>query len=149
VVKKLKTNGSIKAIYSFKGELKLKRPVMGPRVPAGFPSPARDYIEGRLDLNERLINHPAATFFIYVDGYSMVGAGIYPDDLLVVDRSLEATNNKIVVAVYDGEMTIKRLRITDEGCFLCAENPDFPDIRVEQELDLIIWGVVTNVIRKV
>jgi len=146
---KLRSDGSIKAIYGFKNATKLSRPVVGQRVPAGFPSPAADYIEGSLDLNEHLIKHPASTFFFRVDGLSMVGAGIFPDDILIVDRSLEPANNKIIVAVYDGELTMKRLRIEGGDYYLCSENNDFPIIEVDRELEFFVWGVVTYVIHKV
>lgn len=146
---KIKSDGSIKAIYAFQAQGKLSRPLVGQRVPAGFPSPAQDYIEGTLDLNEHLIAHPASTFFLRVDGLSMVGAGIYPDDILIVDRSLDASVNKIIVAIYDGELTVKRLKVEDGIYWLCAENEEFPRIMVDQELDFFVWGVVTYVIHKV
>lgn len=147
--KKLKTDGSIKAIYGFRNETNMVRPLIGPRIPAGFPSPAQDYLEGSIDLNQHLIQHPASTFFLRVDGYSMVGAGIHPDDILIVDRSLDATSNRIIVAIYDGELTVKRLRIEGDQYYLCPENPEFPVIQVSTDLDFLVWGVVTYVIRKV
>ncbi len=147
--RKIKSDGSIKAIYGFKYEIKLSRPVVGQRVPAGFPSPATDYIEGTLDLNEHLIKHPASTFFFRVDGLSMVEAGIFPEDILIVDRSLEPAHNKIIVAVYDGELTVKRLRIEGGNYYLCSENKDYPDICVDQELEFFVWGVVSYVIHQV
>lgn len=147
--KKIKSDGTIKAIYGFRNDVKLSRPLVGPRVPAGFPSPAQDYIEGTLDLNEHLIKHPASTFFMRVEGLSMLGAGIFPDDLLIVDRSLEATNNKIIVAIYDGELTVKRLRIENDNYLLCSENADYPVIQINQDLEFFVWGVVTYVIHKV
>jgi len=146
--KKLKSDGSVKAIYSSRTALKCPRPVIGARVPAGFPSPAQDYIEGTLDLNEYLIPHPASTFFIRVDGLSMVQAGIFPDDILVVDRSLDAANNKIIVAVYDGEMTVKRLRIDKGKYWLLPESDEFDPICVDEDTDFFVWGVVTYVIHK-
>ena len=146
--KKFKSDGSIKAIYGPRIVLKCPRPVIGARVPAGFPSPAQDYIEGTLDLNEYLIPHPASTFFLRVDGLSMVQAGIFPDDILVVDRSLDAANNKIIVAVYDGEMTVKRLRIDKGKYWLLPESDDFEPIGVDEETDFFVWGVVTYVIHK-
>lgn len=88
-------------------------PLFMSSVEAGFPSPAEDYIEGRLDLNKHLIKHPAATFFVRVSGNSMINAGIYPGDILIVDRSLEAADKKIVIAVVDGELTVKRLIFLD------------------------------------
>ncbi len=149
MARKLRTDGSIKAIYGFKETLKLSRPVVGNRVPAGFPSPATDYIEGNLDLNEHLVRHPAATFFVKVDGDSMNGAGMFSGDTVIVDRSLEAKNNSIVVAIYDGELTIKRLKIEGDEYFLRAENPDYKTITINKELDFYIWGVITCVIHKV
>lgn len=149
MLKKLKTDGSIKAIYAFKAETKLSRPLIGAKVPAGFPSPAQDYIEGTLDLNDHLISHPASTFFLRVDGTSMVGAGIFPEDILIVDRSLDATNGRIIVAVYDGELTVKRLRIEKDEYYLISENDDYPPLKVDQELEFFVWGVVTFVIHKV
>lgn len=147
--KQLKTDGSIKAIYGCNPETKLSRPLIGPRVPAGFPSPAQDYIEGSLDLNEYLVPHPSSTFFIRVDGYSMINAGIHPDDILVVDRSLDAANNRIIVAVYDGELTVKRLRIENDTYQLVPENDDFEAILINRDSEFIVWGVVTHVIHKV
>jgi len=117
-------------------------------VPAGFPSPAQDYIEATLDLNEFLISHPNATFFIKVEGYSMINAGIQPDDILIVDRSLEAINNKIVIAIVDGELTVKRLSIIDDIYWLVPENSSYSAIRIDENIDFVIWGIVTYVIHK-
>lgn len=118
------------------------------RVAAGFPSPADDYIEGQLDLNEHLIQHPAATFYVRVSGDSMTGAGIYPGDILIVDRAVEATNGKIVIAVINGELTVKRLAITDGHVALRAENGAYPAIVITESMDFVIWGVVTGVVRR-
>lgn len=145
---KLKTDGSIKAIYGLRQEVKLRRPMLGNRIPAGFPSPAQDYIETMLDLNEFLVQHPAATFYVRAEGYSMIGAGIYPDDIVIVDRALDSVSGNIIVAVYDGELALKRLRIENDEYFLCPENPEFQPIKVNQELEFSIWGVVTYVIHK-
>ncbi|HOD18397.1 MAG TPA: translesion error-prone DNA polymerase V autoproteolytic subunit [Candidatus Cloacimonadota bacterium] len=149
MVKHKKPETNIKAIYKYKRTTSLERPLLGAKVPAGFPSPAQDYIEGTLDLNELLITHPNATFFVKVEGYSMTGAGIQPDDILIVDRSLEARNNKIVIAIVDGELTVKRLKIIDAIYWLVPENPSFESIRIDENIDFIIWGVVTYVIHKV
>lgn len=116
------------------------------RVPAGFPSPADDYVEGRLDLNQHLIRHPAATFFVRVSGESMLGAGIHPGDLLVVDRALEPIHGKVVIAVVNGELTVKRLCIREGQVRLLAENERYAPIMLSGDMDLQIWGVVTNVI---
>ncbi|HOR30015.1 MAG TPA: translesion error-prone DNA polymerase V autoproteolytic subunit [Candidatus Syntrophosphaera thermopropionivorans] len=146
---KIKSDGSITAIYKVSTESKLSRPLLGTKVPAGFPSPASDYLEGTLDLNKYLIAHPASTFFMRVGGDSMIGAGIYPEDIVIVDRSLEATNNKIVVAVYDGELTLKRLRIENDKYYHVSENDSYPVIEVNKELDFFVWGIVTFVIHQV
>lgn len=147
--KKFKSDGSVKALYGVSTEVKVKRPLIGTKVQAGFPSPASDYIEGLLDLNEYLIKHPAATFFARVEGDSMIGAGIFPGDIVIVDRSLEAVNNTVILARYDGEFAIKRLRIDKGEYFLVPENDSYPTLRIDQELDFIVWGVVTAVIHKV
>lgn len=147
-MKKHKTDITIKEIYKFNKTKSLDRPLLGSHVPAGFPSPAQDYIEGTLDLNEYLISHPNSTFFIRVEGFSMVNAGIQPDDLLIVDRALEAINNKIVIAIVDGELTVKRLNIVDNIYWLIPENPSFSPIQISENIDFVIWGVVTYVIHK-
>ncbi len=146
---KIKSDGSVKAIYGVSTELKLRRPLIGAKVQAGFPSPAADYLEGMLDLNEYLIKHPAATFFARVEGDSMLVIGIFPGDIVVVDRSLEATNNKIVLALYDGEFTIKRLRIENGEYSLVPENDAYPVLKINRELEFVVWGIVTAVIHKV
>jgi DNA polymerase V len=114
---------------------------------AGFPSPAEDYVEHPLDLHELLIEHPAATFFVRVQGDSMKGAGMQSGDILIVDRSLTAQSGKIVVALLNGEFTVKRLKIEKKKIFLIPENPRYPSIEVPDESDFQIWGVVTYVIR--
>ncbi len=116
------------------------------RVEAGFPSPADDYLEGTLDLNEHLIRHPAATFFLRVSGDSMTGAGIYPGDILIVDRSLPPADGRIVIAVVDGELTVKRLSRRQGRIRLLPENPRYPPIDITAEQDLRVWGVVVHAI---
>lgn len=147
--KKIKSDGSVKALYGVSTETRIKRPLIGSKVPAGFPSPATDYLEGLLDLNEYLIKHPAATFFARVDGDSMIGCGIFPDDIVIVDRALEANHNSVVLVRYDGEFTIKKLRVEKGEYFLVSENESYPAIKINEELDFVIWGVVTTVIHKV
>jgi len=116
------------------------------RVPAGFPSPADDYIDRSLDLNEFLVRHPAATFFIRVSGDSMTGAGIFSGDILVVDRAEQAGHNSIVIAELNGELTVKRL-VYEEGVpYLVPENPAYQPIRVTEAMNFEIWGVVLHVI---
>lgn len=119
-------------------------PLYSSKVQAGFPSPAEDYIEGMLDLNAHLIKHPAATFVVRVKGDSMIQAGIFPNDLLIVDRSLMPVEGKIVIAVVEGELTVKRLARRRGQLFLDPENPAYRPIVVKGELH--VWGVVTNVI---
>jgi DNA polymerase V len=117
------------------------------RVPAGFPSPADDHIEGKLDLNEHIIRHPAATFFARAAGESMKDAGIFDGDLLVVDRSITAQSDDIVIAVLHGELTVKRLKKPNGAWVLTSENPTFPDIPID-DAGCEVWGVVTHSIRR-
>jgi DNA polymerase V len=115
-------------------------------ISAGFPSPAEDYLEANLDLNQHLIKHPGATFFLRVSGDSMIGAGIHEGDLLIVDRSLEPTNNKVIIAAVNGELLVKRLRLKRQKIYLESENPAYSSFLVTEEMDFLIWGVVTNVV---
>jgi DNA polymerase V len=115
-------------------------------VEAGFPSPAEDYVEGQLDLNKHLIKHPAATFFVRATGDSMIHAGIFPGDILIVDRSIEPVDKKVVIAVINGELTVKRFRKIDGKAFLVPENEKYRAIELTEETGGEIWGVVTNVI---
>lgn len=118
------------------------------RVKAGFPSPAQDYEEAPLDLNQLLIRHPAATYFVRVDGDSMQGAGIFHDDVLIVDRSLTPLDGQIVVAVLSGEFTVKRMEQCNARCRLLAAHPGYPPIDVTPDMDFEVWGVVTYVLHK-
>lgn len=115
-------------------------------VPAGWPSPSDDYIEDTLNLHEMMVRNPAATYFLRAVGESMIGAGIHNGDLLVVDRSKEAQSGKVVVAVIDGELTIKRFLKKNGRLLLVAENPDYPDYDITGKEDASIWGVVTYVV---
>ncbi|HAT7071805.1 TPA: translesion error-prone DNA polymerase V autoproteolytic subunit [Legionella pneumophila] len=124
-------------------------PLYTSSVRAGFPSPGDDYIESMLDLNEYLIKHPASTFFVRASGESMINAGIYSGDILIVDRGIEATHGKIVIVALNGELTVKRLSRQHGQVKLLAENPDFPPIDITEEYDMLIWGVVTHVIHTV
>ncbi|MBY0314640.1 MAG: S24 family peptidase [Bdellovibrionales bacterium] len=121
--------------------------LMGNPVSAGFPSPADDYIDKPLDLNAFLISKPSATFMAWVKGDSMVGAGIYEKDLIIIDRSLEAHHNSIVLAHLNGEFTLKRLIKNGGKVFLKAENPKYKPIEVTEEMDFKIWGVLKHSIR--
>ena len=123
-------------------------PLVGPRVDAGFPSPADDYIESSLDIVQYLIDNPAATFLVRIKGLSMINAGIYPDDIAAVDRAREPIHGDIVVAIVDGELTIKRLYRRPDGVALHPANPDFAPILFRDGMTLEIWGVVGGVVRK-
>ncbi|KAB2310639.1 translesion error-prone DNA polymerase V autoproteolytic subunit [Betaproteobacteria bacterium SCN2] len=126
----------------------LRLPLFGHKVRAGFPSPADDYVEAWLDLNEHLIEHKEATFFVQATGDSMIGAGIQEGTLLVVDRALEPRHNDIVIAVVDGELTVKRLEKRRGKVRLIAENPAFAPIEFKEGQELVVWGVVTSIIQK-
>lgn len=126
----------------------MKIPFFAVPVQAGFPSPAEDYLEQNLDLNEHLIQHPAATFFVRADGDSMKGAGIHPGDILIVDRALEPTSGKVVIAVIQGEFTVKRIRISAGKISLEPENPQYKSIEIDPNSDFRVWGVVIYVIHK-
>jgi DNA polymerase V len=128
--------------------LKQAFPLYASRVPAGFPSPADDYVDQRLDLND-LIERPASTFFVTVTGDSMTGASIHDGDLLMVDRSLEPIDGKIVIAAINGELTVKRLALKNGQAWLIPENPAYAPLELKEGLDCVIWGVVTRVIHTV
>ncbi|MGZ6518108.1 MAG: LexA family protein [Bacteroidia bacterium] len=121
-------------------------PLFASKIPAGFPSPADDHLEATIDLNQQYIRHPAATFFVRVQGHSMIGAGIHDGDMLVVDRSLEAQSGSIVIAVVNGELTVKRLVINLDGMWLMPENSEFQPMQICEGMELHIWGVVAHVI---
>ena len=140
---------SVTRIYPFEKLVKQKLPLFTARISAGFPSPAEDYLDKKLDLNEYLIKHPASTFFVRVEGDSMIDAGIHSGDILIVDRALEPNANKIVIAAVDGELTVKRIKKAGDKLYLLAENPDYPLIEITSEMNFEIWGIVTYVIHKV
>ena len=122
-------------------------PYLAP-VEAGFPSPAEDYLDRRLDLHQHLVRNEAATFFLRAHGESMLGAGIHDGDLLIVDRSVEAVHRKVVIAALDGELTVKRLLHREGRVFLAPENPQFEPIDITESEFVHIWGVVTYVVHK-
>jgi len=120
------------------------------RLAAGFPSPAEDHIESRIDLNEWLIERRAATFLVRIEGESMRGAGIADGDVAIVDRSVEARPGHVVVAVIDGEFLVKRLRRDNGKLVLACENPDYPaTIPIHEAQEALVWGVVRHVIHTV
>jgi len=118
-------------------------------IKAGFPSPAADFDETKISLDNVLVKNHEATFYAKASGNSMIGAGIDDGDIMVIDRSLEPANNKIAVCYIDGEFTVKRIAITKEGVYLMPENKDFQPIKVTEDNELIIWGIVTYVIKSV
>ncbi|MCS6293364.1 MAG: translesion error-prone DNA polymerase V autoproteolytic subunit [Nitrospira sp.] len=137
---------NVDAVYTPDLSTRYALPVFLGRLPAGFPSPADDYIEGKLDLNRHLIKHPAATFFVRVTGDSMVEAGIHSRDILIVDRSLEAIDGNVIIAALDGELTVKRLYKRDQTLRLLPANKNYQPIEIQAHQSFEIWGVVTNVI---
>ena len=121
---------------------KFRIPLLNDSVSAGFPSPADDYTEENIDLNEHLISNPFSTFFLRVKGESMINAGIKDKDLIIVDKSLIAKPGNVVIAMIDGEFTIKRLSIKNDELYLKAENHNYPDFSFKNHIDVQIWGVV-------
>ncbi|MGL5014802.1 MAG: LexA family protein [Bacteroidales bacterium] len=130
------------------GDSELHIPFIESRIAAGFPSPCQDYMDGSIDFNKELIRNPSSTFCARVSGNSMVDEGIDDGDILVVDRSLKPVDGKIVVSYIDGEFTLKRLRIDESGVWLQAANQAYPPIRISQESNFQVWGVVTYIIKK-
>ena len=135
-------------IYSSEVKTELSMPYFEDGISAGFPSPADDFLHGRLDLNEYLINNPSATYYVRVLGDSMTNAGIASGSLLIVDKSIEASNGKIVVAFLDKEFTVKRIKKIKNKIYLKAENTGYEDIEITSEMNFEIFGVVTHSITK-
>lgn len=125
----------------------IRIPLIKEGVSAGFPSPAIDFMETSIDLNTELCKNPLATFYIKVKGNSMIDAGINDNDVLVVDRSLEPKNNTIAICFIDGEFTVKRIQLEKDCLYLIPENPSYLPIKVTEDNQLIIWGIVTYVIK--
>ena len=144
-LKKIHNSNELK-IYVADKSMSFKIPYFEGGVSAGFPSPAEDYMDGKLDLNNLLINNPSSTYYVRVVGDSMRNAGIISGDLLVVDRSLEITNNCIVVAFLDGEFTVKRIKKTTNKMFLQPENSNYKAIEITEEMDFELFGVVAHAI---
>ncbi|GGG38273.1 LexA family protein [Bizionia arctica] len=118
-------------------------------ISAGFPAPVEDFQQETLSLDNMLVKNKATTFYARVSGQSMIDAGLDDNDLLVIDRSLEPLHNKIAVCFLDGEFTVKRLRVEKDGVWLQPENINYSPIQITAENDFVIWGIVTNVIKKV
>jgi len=140
--------GSPKTQSQTSNVVRLQIPLFSSTVAAGYPSPAEDHVEESLDLNEYMVQRPDSTFMLRVEGESMKNAGIMPNDILVVDRSLKAAHMKIVIAAIDGELTVKRLYHRGGLVKLLPENPAYPEIELESESDLLIWGVVIGSFRR-
>ena len=125
----------------------LELPLAGNGISAGFPSAADDFLDSGIDLNKELIKNPYSTFYGKVRGDSMKDLGIHNGDLLIIDKSLDPQNGKIAVCYIDGEFTVKKIKIETDCCWLVPANEDYNPIRVTEENDFIIWGIVTNVIK--
>ncbi len=139
----------VTGIWRHNARTRMDIPLFTAGVSAGFPSPADDFIETSLDLNDFLISHPSATYFVRVEGTSMIGSGIHPGDILIVDRAVEPYDSSIVVAALNGEFLVKRFRKDSSGCRLMPENPSYEPIEMREGMQLEVWGVVTYVIHKV
>jgi DNA polymerase V len=139
--------GEIAGFLDVENRTTLRIPMMAWSAACGFPSPAEDYVDKPLDFNELLIEHPAATFAIRIEGDSMTGAGIFPGDIAVVDRAREPVNGSIVLALLDGAFTVKRYRVKDGAVVLQAENPAYADMQITDGQTLEVWGVITRSIR--
>ena len=139
--------GDINAFLTVEPRGPASVPLMGSTAACGFPSPAEDYLDRPLDFNELMIANPAATFAVRVAGESMIGAGIFPNDIAVIDRSLAASNGLIVLALLNGEFTIKRYRRNERRTWLQPENAGFRDIDLSDGIEFEVWGVVTRSIR--
>ena len=135
-------------LFSIIKKMQINTPVFLDKISAGFPSPATDYMENKLDLNEYLIRHPAATFIVKASGSSMVNADIYSGDLLIVDRSVTPKSNNIVIASIFGDLTVKKLKKKEKSFFLISANDEYPSIEVNEEMECFIWGVVTYIIHE-
>lgn len=135
--------------YKYESDGFVEIPYVEAGIKAGFPSPAADFEGKRISLDRELIKNEIATFFARVDGDSMLDAGLSDGDLLVVDRSLQPEDGKIAVCMLDGEFTVKRLRVTKDAVYLVPENKAFKEIKVEEDQELVIWGIVTYVVKEI
>ncbi len=140
---------SIGAVYSVDMSSEYPLTLYTSPVYAGTPALSEDFTEGKLDLNKHLVHNPEKTFIVKVSGDSMRDASIHPEDLLLVDSSIRAKTGNIVVAAINGELTVKRLHVSNKTIFLMPENSGYAGIEITREMDFVIWGVVTNVIHKV
>ncbi|GAB2648438.1 translesion error-prone DNA polymerase V autoproteolytic subunit [Emticicia sediminis] len=137
-------------LYSADISSELSLPYMSAGVSAGFPSPAEDFLEETIDLNKEVIKNPSATFYAKVKGVSMIDAGIYPEDILVIDKSLNVEDEDIVVSYIDGEFVLKRIKVDKSTgkVFLLPENHHYQPIEITEENHFLVWGVVTYIFKK-
>jgi DNA polymerase V len=143
---KLQTSPTLD-IYTALTTTELALPLLSVGISAGFPSPALDFIDLTIDLNNHLIKHPSATFYGRIKGHSMSDAGINDGDLLVIDKSIEPQDGKIAVCFIDGEFTIKRIKLDKNICWLMPANKNYEPIKVTPDNDFLIWGIVIHVIK--
>lgn len=136
-------------IYSVSTEKMIERPLIEEGIKAGFPSPAEDFLDISIDLNKELIKNPSATFYGRVKGDSMKDAGIDNGDLLIIDKSLEPRDGKIAVCFIDGEFTIKRIKLEKDFCWLMPENKNYEPIKVTEDNDFVVWGIVVHIIKTI
>jgi len=141
-------SGPVLDFYTPDFTTELKLPLAGSPVSAGFPSPAEDYIEIALDLNKELIKHPEATFYARVKGHSMINAGIEDGDLLVIDKALEPKDGATAICLLDGEFTVKRLAVLEDGVYLMPTNAAFKPTKITADNDFVVWGIVAYIIHK-
>ncbi|MCH2193271.1 translesion error-prone DNA polymerase V autoproteolytic subunit [Kordia sp.] len=146
-MKKYKNDRSLIFYESIQGDIAL--PYVEEGISAGFPSPADDFKNRRISLDRELIRNENTTYYARVSGESMIGAGLDNNDLLVIDKSISPKDGKIAVCYVDGEFTVKRLKITEECVYLMPENDNYKPIKVTKDKQLLIWGIVTYVIKKV
>ena len=141
-------NTDVLDIYALEKSILNDIPLFADSVQAGFPSPAEDYMDLDLNLQDHLIQNPSATFCVRAVGENMKEAGIQSGDIVLVDKSLTPKNRSIVLAVIDGEFTIKRVNVSDKELYLISENENFSPNKITQEMDFQVWGVVTYIIHK-
>ena len=145
---KFLNNNDNLSFYAMENSSLNKVPMFGDSVSAGFPSPAEDYLDLDLNLHDYLVQNPAATFCVRANGDSMINANIKSGDVMVVDRALDPTNNSIVLAVLDGEFTVKRIKKSSDELYLMPANENYQPVKVTSDIDFQIWGVVTFIIHK-
>ena len=141
-------SGPVLDFYTPDFTTQLELPLAAGAISAGFPSPAEEYIELAIDLNKELIKHPAATFYARVKGSSMIDAGIADGDLLIIDKALEPKDGDIAVCFIDGEFTLKRLALKEDGLYLMPANAEFKPIRITEENDFLVWGMLAYIVHK-